>query len=256
MEDRFAEFREYQLEKRAKISTMDTIIRNNDDFKESEIDVLLRGYIVLIYAFWEGSYKKIGELFFEVFKEKLVTELPHEIKNSVIIELSTSKNDRKQKIGEISNYNKFISINDNITNVLNKKLLECSDYERTKRYFKSQSNNPDYDKLTSFLKKYNISLKKIIQDLVDEGDFPTNFKQQLDFIVQSRNNIAHGSENLKGHNTYKNYIISNFLSERPNVQVEDVGNFLNNSSYYIYVLFGRTLEEFKKLYMRDDREML
>ncbi|EHJ02372.1 hypothetical protein CDLVIII_5909 [Clostridium sp. DL-VIII] len=251
MEDKFIQFDEYKLEKRSKISTMDTIISNNEDFKESEIDVLFRGYIVLIYAFWEGIYKKIGDLFYEFFINRQIKELPYGIRNLVIIELSTDRNDRNCKIGEIPDYRKIVNINKKINELLNKKMLDCSDYERSQRHFKEQTSNPNYDKLEKFLGKYNISLKKVINELLEGETIPENFIERLEFIVEARNNIAHGNENLGRHSNYKDYITERFLENRSSTAIE-VSEFLRYTAFYIDTLYRSIIDTFKDKYMHHE----
>ena len=53
-------FNSFRNERRQKIITMDRIITDNTEFEDSELDVLFRGFIVLIYAYWEGNYKAVS----------------------------------------------------------------------------------------------------------------------------------------------------------------------------------------------------
>lgn len=250
MKDEFRLFDDYKMEKRSKISTMDTIIRNNEEFKENEIDVLFRGYIVLIYAFWEGVYKKIGDLFYEFFAVREIQELPHGLKNSVIIELSTDNKEKQSKIGDLVDYRKIVHINEKITDLINKKICECENYDKVKTHFKEQTNNPNYDKLEKFLKKYGISLRKIVEELIEERTIPEDFKKRLDFVVRSRNNIAHGNENLGNHDNYKDYICENFF-EGNDISTSEISEFLRETTFYIDTLYRSIVEVFKNKYMHD-----
>ena len=251
----FNEFDKYRFEKRSKISTMDSIIRNNTDLTDSEEDVLLRGYIVLIYAFWEGSYKKLANSFFNFFKYRKINELPHTIKNQVIIELSTEKSDKNIKINEVNDYRKFLKINEKININLEKKLLECEGYDKTEKYFKEETGNPNYSKLDILLKKYCISLDKLISELISENNMPNNFKDVLEFIVSARNSIAHGDESRDMHDGYKNYIVNKFLNNNEK-GIIDASDFLRETVFYLNMLFITIIDKFKDKYMHEEEKML
>ena len=247
----FNQFDRYRFEKRSKINTMDSIIRNNTELTESEEDVLLRGYIVLIYAFWEGSYKKLAHSFYNFFKDRKINELPHNIKNKVIIELATERSDKNMKINEISDYRKFLKINEKINDNLEKKLSECEGHDKTERYFKEETGNPNYNKLDVLLKKYYISLDKLIEELISENNMQSNFKEVLEFLVSARNSIAHGNENEDMHDGYKNYIVNKFLNGNKK-GINDVSDFLRDTVFYLDLIFITIIDKFKDTYMHQE----
>ncbi|AIY83873.1 hypothetical protein U729_2626 [Clostridium baratii str. Sullivan] len=238
-------FQKFRTERRNKIITMDTIIRNNDDLKEGEKDVLLRGFIVLIYAFWEGNYKEIQKLFFCILKEKKIKELPHKIKNKVLIELATNQRERNKKISEIEDCKQIDEINSKIIMALESKLSDYSQCDRLCHHFKENSNNPNYTILTNMLSKYNITLKKLIKQMIEEYSIPDNFEDRLNFIIKSRNNIAHGVENISD---YEEMIISNFI-RKEDATIIDVSDFLNETTFYIDLLYNEIFSEFENKYM-------
>lgn len=238
-------FQKFRTERRNKIITMDTIIRNNDDLKEGEKDVLLRGFIVLIYAFWEGNYKEIQKLFFYILKEKKIKDLPHKIKNKVLIELATNQKERNKKIIEIEDYKQINGINSKIIQSLESKLSDYQQCDKLCHHFKENSNNPSYEILTNMLSKYNISLSKLIKQMIKEYSLPHNFKDRLNFIIKSRNNIAHGVENISD---YEELIISEFINKE-NSTIVDVSDFLNETTFYIDLLYNEIFSEFENKYM-------
>lgn len=246
------EFQRFRTDRRNKITIMDTIIRNGEDLKSGEKDVLLRGFIVLIYAFWEGNYKKIQNIFFDVLKNKKLKELPHKIKNKVIIDLATTSNEKNKKIVEISDYNQIISINTKINESLDKELTYYSQCENLKHHFRKNSNNPSYEILDEMLSKYNISLRKIISSLIEDGSIGENFKERLEFIIKSRNDIAHGAEI---ESEYEELIISRFINKE-NPSIIDVSDFLNETTFYIDLLYNEILNEFFNTYMHMEEKMI
>ena len=251
MNECFREFEQYKFNKRTRITTMDTILRNNDEFKESEIDVLLRGYIVLIYAFWEGNYKKLQDTFFEFFSQKKVSQVPEHIKKILVIDLSISRNEKKYTLLQLRSFTRIKEINDIIDNILDLKLSECSKYSEIKGYFYEFSNNPNYDKLKKLLSKYSMFLDKIVNSLKLDNSLSNNFKQILEFIIDSRNAIAHGSETLGRHNGYKEYIQERFFDGQDKT-VEEISGFLRDISFNIDVLFTSIVDEFKYMYMHEE----
>lgn len=244
----FKKFDAYRMEKRSKISIMDSIIRNNNELTDSEIDVLLRGYIVLIYAFWEGSYKKLSQVFYEFFKENEINKLPYGIKNSVLLELSTNRKDKKCKLEEIRDYRKIIDINNNIREYLDKILNKCPNFELTQKFFKEETGNPNLDKLKDFMNKYQISIDKLIYNLIIDKNFCDDFRKRLDFIITARNNIAHGNENERMHDGYQKYIIKNFMNNERD-SIEDISIFLTETVFYIDLVFITCCNAFKDKYM-------
>ena len=70
------EFLSFVSKKREKINYMHQVIvkaQNEELLKSIQLDVLLRGYIVLIYVLWESAFKTLDEYFFEILKEKKVS---------------------------------------------------------------------------------------------------------------------------------------------------------------------------------------
>lgn len=251
MHECFVEFEKYKFNKRSRISTMDTILRNNDEFKNIEIDVLLRGYIVLIYAFWEGNYKKLQDTFLKFFSEKKVSEIPDNIKKILVIELSIHKKEKNYTLLQLNNFNRIKEINSVIDTILDLKLSECAKNNEIKKYFYEFSNNPNYDKLNSLLFKYSMFLDKIINSLKLDGNIAFDFKERLEFIIGSRNEIAHGSEILGNHNSYKEYIQEKFFDNEEKT-IEEISGFLRDISYNIDVLFASIVDEFKYKYMHKE----
>ena len=249
-------FERFRRDRRNKITVMDTIIRNNDEFKEGEKDVLLRGFIVLIYAFWEGNYKKIQDIFFEILKEKKLSELPHKIKNRVIIDLVTTKKERNKKIVEIEDYNQITGIHSKITDALEKNLSSYEECNKLKQHFRENSNNPSFLILENMLSKYNMSLRRIVNELIQEEAISEDFEKRLEFIIGSRNSIAHGAENdLENFNDYEEVIISKFIS-KDEPTIIDVSSFLNETAFYIDLLYNQIYNEFLNKYMHEEEKVI
>lgn len=251
MNECFTEFDKYKFDKRSRIITMDTIIRTNDNIKENELDVLLRGYIVLIYAFWEGNYKKLQDIFFEFFSNKKVSELPKHIKDKLVIDFSINKSEKKYTLLDLSGYDRIREINNKIEEILSSNLNECDNYHKKKIYFYEDSNNPKYDKLKKLLLKYSMFLDKIVNSLITDNNLSSDFKVRLEFIIEARNSIAHGSETLGPHNGYKEYIENKFFDGETN-SIEDISKFLSNIAFEIDMLFRSIIDEFKEKYMHQE----
>lgn len=247
-------FEEFRTERRSKIITMDTILRNNEDFKENEIDVILRGFIVLIYAFWEGNYKQIQENFYEIIKNEKIKNLPFTIKNKVLLELSGDHKFVNSKVKEISDYRKFTEVTSIMKESEEKRAFEFE--KRIDHHFKEFSNNPKIHNLENLLAKYQMNLDKIIKKLIEINALPEDFSNRLDFIIHSRNSIAHGVENLEDTQGYKDCIINQFLVENnsPNreIGIIDVSDFLRDLTFYIDVLYKEIYTRFENKYMHEE----
>ncbi|MBV4426389.1 HEPN domain-containing protein [Clostridium tyrobutyricum] len=256
MDEFFSDFEKYRISKRVKISTMDSIIRNNiEDFSRNEIDVLFRGYIVLIYAFWEGSYKMLITTLYNFCRNLKIRNLPFNIRNPVVINLATYRKNTNYKISEIKDYNYIIEINDDIQSFLNKRLNSCLQDPKLEKNimqcFKVDSNNPNYNIFTKFLSKYSLSLNKIITNCIEDNLIPNNFKEILDFIISARNSIAHGYEHLDQYIDYRDYIESKFLNiDKKNT--EGVSDFLRDSTFYMNILYSQIVQAFKDRYMHHE----
>lgn len=245
-------FERYRTDRRSRLSAMDTIIRNNEDFKESEKDVLIRGFIVLIYAFWEGNYKELQKVFFEDLKEKKIKDLPNSIKDKVIINLSSKSKQKDGKpniqIIEVSQYKQLIEISSMIDRNLELSILETNKEEVLKKYFMEGSGNPDYDKLNGLLKKYDLSLRSITRKLKEYDFIKDDLKDRIKFIVKARNNIAHGFEDIGEYKTYEEFINDEFIKKEESTIV-DVSNFLIETAFYIDLLYKEIYECFINKYM-------
>ncbi len=241
-----SDFYTFRTERRQKIITIDRIIRDNNEFNDSELDVLFRGFIVLIYAFWEGNYKELQNIFFEFFKYEKIKKLPHNIQHNVILELSLDKPTKNSKFGEIKDYLKFKNIYDNIVQNLEKTI---SDFEKVNlRYiFDESSNNPDYNKLKLLLGKVHLNLDNLIYAFSQNNNFPENFKERLSFLIFSRNSIAHGQENSNEYSTYQATIKANFFNNE-SIDINTISEFLLDTSFYIDVLYKIILEAFLDKY--------
>lgn len=246
-------FEEFRTERRSKIITMDTILRNNDEFKENEIDVILRGFIVLIYAFWEGNYKQIQENFYEIIKNEKIGNLPFLIKNKVLLDLSGDNKFINSKIKEITDYRKFTDATSAMKEAEEKKASQIE--KRIDHHFKEFSNNPKIMDLEKLMKKYQLNLNKIIKKLIEENSLPEDFSERLDFIIHSRNSIAHGVENLGDLQGYKECIINQFLDKdnsQRNISIIDVSDFLRDTTFFIDILYKEIYSSFKNKYMHEE----
>lgn len=242
-------FNSFRNKRRQKIITMDRIITDNAEFEDSELDVLFRGFIVLIYAYWEGNYKELQDIFYSFLSSKKISNLPHQIKTPVLIELSTNSSSRSKNLAEFNDYKQLETIYNHIKNNLDKKILDFDCDLRHKFY--ENSNNPNYTKLEKFLSKFNISLNKLVKRLCDDTSISSDFKDKLEFIIFSRNDIAHGRENIGLHKTYQEIISEKFLNNKPSTPY-DITNFLSEIAFEIDLLYKTILEELLNKYKEEE----
>lgn len=241
-------FNSFRNERRQKIITMDRIITDNTEFEDSELDVLFRGFIVLIYAYWEGNYKEIQDIFYNFLSRKKISNLPHQIKTPVLIELSTNSSIRNKNLSEFSDYKQLESIYNDMKSNLDKKILDFDIDLRHKFY--ENSNNPSYIKLETFLSKFHINLNKLVKRLCDDTSLSSNFKCKLEFIILSRNDIAHGRENIGLHKTYQEIIAEKFLGNRPSTPY-NITTFLSEIAFEIDLLYKTIFEELLNKYKEE-----
>lgn len=223
--DKELEYYDFMERKREKIHYMHTIIKNNI-YKDYEIDILLRGYIILIYSFWESSYNNLWEVFYYFLSKVKTADLPFRIRNEILLNKIVNIRKFDQKINELKTFNYITKANKGIESALNKVVDDIND---TEECFKKSSNNPNIEILCDFLKLYNMKLET--EDLI---------KRKIGFLVEARNDIAHRGETEKD---YKLEIQSKFND----IKKSEI-DILQDITLDISELFRTVIFEFKKKY--------
>lgn len=208
-------------QKKERINYMHQIIKK---VKEDEVcnrlqlDVLLRGYIVLIYSLWESAYKDLHLFFHNALKEKKVNELPHNIKNRILCDRL-----EKAKNKEIKTYRCFERLRKEYCD-----LLEVTVKDIDKKYFNHLTNNPNLDILNEFLSFY--AFKILVEEEVEE---------KIKYIISARNDIAHSGKEI---NNFKDDIKKRFNRE------EEI-DFLQEVTFEIFKIFNTIINKFEEKYL-------
>ena len=202
------EFASYRTEERLEIQAMANIIESlPTDFTDKERDLLLRSFIVLVYAYWESCYHKIQEVVFEKFEDIYLEKLPFEIKNKVYLAIVQDKAgaNHSKEIREVKDYNLFHKIN---SGIIEKKESKLSDFDTIsiKKKILNKSGNPNFEDLKKFMASFNIRLDRIIESNISEGNLAPYFTKFLTFIIKQRNAIAHKNEKIQHEGSvYRTY---------------------------------------------------
>lgn len=206
--------------RRERINYMHQIIKK---VKEDQIcnplqlDVLLRGYIVLIYSLWESAFKDLHLFFYNSFKEKKVNELPHKIKNKILCNKLEKAQNKK-----IKTFYCFEVLKKEYVDLLETKV---KDIDIT--YFNYFTNNPNLDMLDDFLSFY--AFKVLIKEEI---------KNKIEYIILARNDIAHSGKQ-----------ISNFKDDiKDKFSYEEEIDFLQEATLEIFNIFNNIINKFEEKY--------
>ncbi|SYZ79269.1 MAE_28990/MAE_18760 family HEPN-like nuclease [Trichococcus shcherbakoviae] len=222
------DFTNYRTEKREEISTMARIIDSMpEEFTEREKDLLLRSFIVLVYAYWESCYHRVQEVVFEKYQDSSIKNLPFAIKNKVYLYFALDKagTNGSKTIREIDNYSVFQKISSGILETEDKKLSEHVN-QTIKASVLNKSGNPTFQQLNNFMHCFNINMDKVVNNNINEGYLAPYFIDFLDFIIKQRNAIAHKNEKIqyteKIFNTYFECIdhVTLVYSEKYQIQID------------------------------------
>lgn len=208
-------------EKRERINYMHQIIRKVKEDKicsALQLDVLLRGYIVLIYSMWESAFKDLHYYFYDSLKEKTVQDLPFRIKNKILCECLEKAQDKEIK--------SHLCI-ENLKRKYDALKLTCvKDIDI--KYFNYFTNNPNIKMLKDFMAYY--SFKTILSEEVEK---------KVEYIIQARNDIAHSGK-----------IINNLQNDIKNAfNCEEEIDFLQTVTLDIFVIFNNIVNTFEEKIM-------
>ena len=227
------EFLSFVSKKREKINFMRQVIKNSQDeekLKPMQLDVLLRGYIVLIYVLWESAFKTLHEYFFEILKEKKVEKLPYNLKNEILCSLliNIQKN-------EIKNFRCMEKAKKDFDELINSIVNEKPEL---KEYFQCKTNNPTIDKLEGFLSKFAFSVP-----------ISPKLKKEIEYIIYSRNDIAHSGRHVENYSESLKSLLDEISEIFPNeVKSKNEIDLLQEITLDIYVLFYDITNIFEKKY--------
>ena len=229
-------------EKRQEINKMQSIISaSKNTLSEKELDLLIKSFIVLIYAYWEDAYHKLNIYLNSVYCDTPIKDLPYNLKNKSLLQLTINgdldiKIDSFEKINKlhhclVSNEVKSINEVDTEQNNIKNKLIN----------FHSKQNPKIHD-FKELLKFHSFNPKKVFDYLNYDGDNEDIITSIINFIISQRNNIAHKNSNhihnKKSFSTCREvilyYLELQFPKKRHNLQPED---FLKDILFDINNLF-------------------
>lgn len=208
-------------EKRERINYMHQIIKKvkeDEICSELQLDVLLRGYIVLIYSMWESAFKDLHHYFYNSLKEKTVQELPFKIKNKILCECL-----EKARIKEVKNHTCIERLKTQY-DLLKSSYVRDIDI----KYFNYFTNNPNIEILKEFIAYYSFKIM-----LSEENE------KRVEYIIKARNDIAHSGKKI---NNLQNDIKSAFNCK------EEI-DFLQDVTLDIFVIFNNIINTFEEKFM-------
>lgn len=229
------EFLDNLSEKREKINFMHQVIskmREEKTINNSQLDVLLRGYIILIYVLWESGFRNLSEYFFSFFENKdiKVENLPHNLKNEILCSLLLEFQKK-----EIKNFKCMEKVKISFDNLNNSNLKKNSNL---KNFFQSNSNNPKIELLTKFLNKFAFSV-----EITDKE------KTEIEYIIVSRNDIAHSAGTVKNFTTNIKEFLDKFKEKFPDESIPKTDiDFLQDITLDIFKIFKEITDSFEKKY--------
>lgn len=206
--------------KRERINYMHQIIRKIKEdkiYNDLQLDVLLRGYIVLIYSMWESAFKDLHLYFYNSLKSKKVKELPYNIKNKILCEkLENAKKSHR----EIKSYRCIEKLK-----YEHDQLKETFVENMDKKYFNYLTNNPNIKILKEFLSFYSFSIS-LEEETINK----------IQYIIEARNDIAHTGGSI---NNFQNDIKDKF-------EYEEEIDFLQDISLEIFSIFNEIINKFEE----------
>lgn len=231
-------------EKKEKIDYMHQVIKKSllDNYISSiQYEVLLRGYIVLIYSFWEAGYKSLPEFFFKRFEFKKMNILPAKLKNKIYDHKILS-----YKLGSGSNHKIIQEKYEEFQNLKNSRVYEI--FEERLELFGELSNNPKIKHLKKVQELYHMGIR------VDK-----ELENKINFIIESRNDIAHAGARVENYFTeafdkLKIQEIKDRSSreraaskEEKELVIDQLQNILNN----IFMKFKEIIDMFDQKYPKE-----
>lgn len=248
------EFTNYRTEKREEIQAMAKIIESmnmSDEFTIREKDLLLRSFIVLVYAYWESCYHRIQKVVLERYLDLPIEDLPFQVKNKVYLSLISGKAGRNKSkpIKEITNYNVFQNINLGILENQEKKLSEHNNSEIQKSIFNFKGN-PSFEDLKKFMAGFNIRIERTIEKNVEANSLYPFLEDFITFIIKQRNAIAHKNEKINyADQEFRTYFeCINYLKEEYETTYEirnlpQPSDFIKEMLFQIDQMFTFLIEE-------------
>lgn len=210
--------------KKERINYMHQIIKKVKDeniVTSQQLDVLLRGYIILIYSMWESAFKDLHQYFYTGLSNLEINALTYNLKNKILCKLLEKA---KKSSSEIRSHLCFERIHREYEE---EKMKKVSNLPTS--YFAYESNNPTLRMLNEFLGWYNMGIN--ISDTL---------KKEIEFIIKSRNDIAHSGIRINNLQT----LIENEFRESNQTEID----LLQEIVMHIYVLFNDITIDFERLY--------
>ena len=213
------EYLDLLTDKKERINHMHQVINKMKENGELSItnrqyEVLIRGYIVLIYSFWESSFTSLGKCLITIYNDIKLEDFTFKMKDKIFIKYL------KEKSNHIGNHN-WLESNYNSYQVLLSKTLKETNFEY---HFYSNSNNPKLCDLESFLGLFH---KRI--------SISENTEKLISYIINSRNDIAHSGSLTQD---YELDIKINF-----NATIDTI-DILQGATNEIYNLFKNVIDKF------------
>lgn len=210
-------------EKKERINYMHQVIKKiveDSGATKPQLDVLMRGYIILIYSLWESAYKDLSFYFFYELSEMTIESLPFKLKDKILCFKLEKIKEKK-----LTTHRCLECVNKEINNI---KITKVKDYKNITNFFSEHSNNPDLESLLKLLSLYAFKI-----EISDES------RKQIEFIIKSRNDIAHSGKIIENYNEY---IISNFGTSKLEIDI------LQDITLNIFILYKSVIDNFRKKY--------
>lgn len=231
----YDEYFQFVSDKKTQINYMHQVIKKGiegENHTKVQYEVLLRGYIVLIYSFWEGAYKSLPSYFFEKLKEIKVESLPYRLKDKIIKQKINNKKAEEMKS------HRWLEVLNRDVNLL--KNTACGNHSTMIEFFKNNSNNPKTSDLIDLLVLYHFTVP-IEEDL----------RKEIDFIIQSRNDIAHSGMVVRDYHLKIFEEFNMNLVESEEIQRNEAVNKLQRILNNIFVLYKDIADKFQEKYSED-----
>ena len=223
-------FDDYRSYKREEIGKLSRIIEDLNPMRSIEIDLILRSYVVLSYAYWESCYNFFVEELEEMYFELELRQLPIKLNELVFVSLLKSS---------VSNYDskdEFVTAIHFINSVEARpvKNLSSSKIEILRKSLRPQTQNPKIRTIAEILKLYGLNYKTIIKEFKDNDFLSKEFEKNIEFIIEQRNSIAHKNNGFKYNSMEFNELnacINEFISV-----IHHEGNILDSNDLIKLVL--------------------
>lgn len=204
------DFESYRSFKREEISKMSRIIEDfSEQMSETEVDLVIRSYVVLCYSYWESCYNYFVDALEEKYFDLEIRKLPHDLNEVVFLSLLKQKlsNHSKVQIKDLKSKAAMTGAMDDVSTKEELTVNQLTPAQITviKKSTKIQTQNPNIEILSNTLKLFSMKYSKLYQKFVDNEYISPQFENSILFIISQRNSVAHKNNSFRyGEETYSN----------------------------------------------------